>query len=203
MEGFEGKTALITGAAGGIGALNVPEALVESGCRVVLHDVPRRRRTGRKRRARSHEDLARGARSSPPAISATSRASNGRAKRSPPSSTVLTSSSTTRPSIRAPIEAYSLEEFLAVHTIHADAAAFVLCQTFAPYMRRKGGGGIVNVMSVILSGGWAEKVPYAMWKGALLGLTRLLARESVRKYPGQCGEPGGHSDRARAQALRR
>jgi 3-oxoacyl-[acyl-carrier protein] reductase len=32
-------------------------------------------------------------------------------------------------------------------------------------------------MSVILSGGWPEKVPYAMSKGALLGLTRSLARE--------------------------
>src|SRR5262249_40580473 len=28
-----------------------------------------------------------------------------------------------------------------------------------------------------LSGGWADKVPYAMSKGALLGLTRSLARE--------------------------
>ncbi len=44
-------------------------------------------------------------------------------------------------------------------------------------MKRKGGGGIVNLMSVILSGGWSEKVPYAMSKGALLGLTRSLARE--------------------------
>jgi NAD(P)-dependent dehydrogenase (short-subunit alcohol dehydrogenase family) len=76
----------------------------------------------------------------------------------------------------APIEAYSIEEFLAVQTINAHAA-FILCQTLAPHMKRKGGGSIVNVMSVILSGGRAEKVPYAMSKGALLGLTRSLARE--------------------------
>ena len=76
----------------------------------------------------------------------------------------------------APIEAYSLDEFLAVQTINAHAA-FVLCQTLAPHMKRKGAGAIVSVMSVVLSGGWAEKVPYAMSKGALLGLTRSLARE--------------------------
>jgi NAD(P)-dependent dehydrogenase (short-subunit alcohol dehydrogenase family) len=76
----------------------------------------------------------------------------------------------------APIEAYSIEEFLAVQTINAHAA-FVLCQTLAPRMKRKSAGAIVNVMSVVLSGGWAEKVPCAMSKGALLGLTRSLPRE--------------------------
>ena len=75
-----------------------------------------------------------------------------------------------------PIEAYSIEDFLAVQTINAHAA-FVLCQTLAPHMKRKGGGAIVSVMSVVLSGGWPDKVPYAMSKGALLGLTRSLARE--------------------------
>ena len=94
----------------------------------------------------------------------------------------------------APIEAYSIDEFLAVQTINAHAA-FVLCQTLAPHMKRKGAGAIVNVMSVILSGGWADKVPYAMSKGALLGLTRSLARElGAAQYPRQCGEPGRHSD---------
>jgi 3-oxoacyl-[acyl-carrier protein] reductase len=57
----------------------------------------------------------------------------------------------------APIEAYSIEEFLTVQTINAHAA-FVLCQTLAPYMKRKRAGAIVSVMSVVLSGGWPEKV---------------------------------------------
>jgi NAD(P)-dependent dehydrogenase (short-subunit alcohol dehydrogenase family) len=39
MDGFQGKTALVTGGAGGIGSM-VCEALLESGCRVVLHDLP-------------------------------------------------------------------------------------------------------------------------------------------------------------------
>jgi len=39
MDGFQGKTALVTGAAGGIGSM-VCEALIESGRRAVLHDLP-------------------------------------------------------------------------------------------------------------------------------------------------------------------
>ena len=44
-------------------------------------------------------------------------------------------------------------------------------------MKRKGGGAIVNITSQTLAGGMADKVPYVMAKGALLGLTRALARE--------------------------
>ena len=39
LEGLEGKTALITGGAGGIG-LSLCEAMLESGARVFLHDLP-------------------------------------------------------------------------------------------------------------------------------------------------------------------
>lgn len=56
-------------------------------------------------------------------------------------------------------------------------AAFLLCREILPSMRRLGGGAIVNVSSIILSGGWEGRVPYAMAKGSLLGLTRALARE--------------------------
>lgn len=174
MDGFEGKTALVTGGAGGIGSM-VCAALLESGCRVVLHDLP----------ASDGEAKAR---------ALGERFGDGRAIFAPgdlidlprlkhESETLaaavdgfdfLVNNAAIDPV--APIEAYSIEEFLAVQTINAHAA-FILCQTLTPHMKRKGGGAIVNIMSVILSGGWSEKVPYAMSKGALLGLTRSAARE--------------------------
>jgi len=174
MDGFEGRTALVTGGAGGIGSI-VCEALIESGCRVVMHDLPISegaakaralcRRFGEGRAIFAPGDL----RDLP------------RLKRDSETLAAgldgfdfLVNNAAVDPV--APIEAYSIEEFLAVQTINAHAA-FILCQTIAPHMKRKGGGAIVNVMSVILSGGWPEKVPYAMSKGALLGLTRSLARE--------------------------
>ena len=174
LEGLEGKTALVTGGAGGIG-LTICEALLESGGRVFLHDLP-------------ISDGALDARS------LCQRFGDGRAifvagdlndlaalKRESAALAAevdgfdfLVNNAAIDPV--APIEAYSIADFLAVQTINAHAA-FVLCQTLAPHMKRKGTGAIVNVMSVVLSGGWAEKVPYAMSKGALLGLTRSLARE--------------------------
>jgi NAD(P)-dependent dehydrogenase (short-subunit alcohol dehydrogenase family) len=39
MERLEGKTAFITGGAGGIGSI-IGEALLENGARVFLHDLP-------------------------------------------------------------------------------------------------------------------------------------------------------------------
>jgi len=174
MEGLENKTALVTGGAGGIGS-TLGEAFLESGGRVFLLDLP------------SSDGAAK-------ARSLCQRFGDGRATFVPGDLTDLAGLKRDSEALAAevdgfdflvnnaaidpegPIEAYSLDEFLAVQTINAHAA-FVLCQTLAPHMKRRGGGAIVSVMSVVLSGGWPEKVPYAMSKGALLGLTRSLARE--------------------------
>ena len=56
-------------------------------------------------------------------------------------------------------------------------AAFALTQAVAPGMKRKQAGSIVNFCSVTLSGEWDGYVPYVASKGAMLGLTRSLARE--------------------------
>src|SRR5690625_2393648 len=55
--------------------------------------------------------------------------------------------------------------------------AFLLSRELIQSMKKLGGGSIVNILSIILSGGWENRVPYSMSKGSLLGLTRALARE--------------------------
>jgi NAD(P)-dependent dehydrogenase (short-subunit alcohol dehydrogenase family) len=75
-----------------------------------------------------------------------------------------------------PIADYTIEEYERIQRINAHAA-FVLTQAVVPSMRRRGGGAIVNVCSVTLGGHWADFVPYVTSKGALLGMTRSLARE--------------------------
>jgi 3-oxoacyl-[acyl-carrier protein] reductase len=174
MDGFEGKTALVTGGAGGIGSM-VCAALIESGCRTVLHDLPTSDGAA-KARALSQRFGEGRAIFAPGDLGDLPRLKRDAEKLAAALDgfDFLVNNAAIDPV--APIEAYSIEEFLAVQTINAHAA-FILCQTLAPHMKRKGGGAIVNVMSVILSGGWPEKVPYAMSKGALLGLTRSLARE--------------------------
>ncbi|HJQ83383.1 MAG TPA: SDR family oxidoreductase, partial [Candidatus Binatia bacterium] len=75
-----------------------------------------------------------------------------------------------------PIAEYGLDEYEAIQRVNAHAA-FVLAQALAPSMARRGGGAIVNVCSITLGGEWADFVPYVASKGALLGMTRALARE--------------------------
>jgi 3-oxoacyl-[acyl-carrier protein] reductase len=174
MEGLEGKTTLVTGGAGGIG-LTICEALLESGCRVFLHDLPSsegasKARSLCQRFGEGRVIFVAGDLNDLPALKRESE----RLAAEVDGFDFLVNNAAIDPV--APIEAYSIEDFLAVQTINAHAA-FILCQTLAPHMKRKGGGAIVSVMSVVLSGGWPEKVPYAMSKGALLGLTRSLARE--------------------------
>ncbi|HEX2884834.1 SDR family oxidoreductase [Vineibacter terrae] len=57
------------------------------------------------------------------------------------------------------------------------SAAFVLAQAVAPAMKAKGYGKIINFCSITLNGRWDGYVPYVASKGAMLGLTKALARE--------------------------
>ena len=75
-----------------------------------------------------------------------------------------------------PIADYTLEEYERIQRVNAHAA-FALVQALAPAMRARRGGAVVNVCSITLGGEWANFVPYVASKGALLGMTRALARE--------------------------
>jgi NAD(P)-dependent dehydrogenase (short-subunit alcohol dehydrogenase family) len=52
-----------------------------------------------------------------------------------------------------------------------------VCQAVLPGMREAGYGRIVNIASITFFGGWDLLAPYVTSKGALVGLTRALARE--------------------------
>jgi NAD(P)-dependent dehydrogenase (short-subunit alcohol dehydrogenase family) len=174
MKEFENKTALVTGGAGGIGSA-ICEALLEAGCRVLLHDLPTS--TGAAKAKAFCDRFGAGLASFKPGdlgdLPALKRESEALVAATSGFDFLINNAAVDPV---APIESYSLDEFLAIQTINAHAA-FVLCQALAPSMKRKGSGAIVNIMSITLSGGWSEKVPYVMSKGALLGLTRSLARE--------------------------
>lgn len=75
-----------------------------------------------------------------------------------------------------PFEDYTIEDHQAVQRVNVDAA-IVAVQEALPAMRAKGGGRIVNISSITLSGEWANLSPYVASKGALIGLTRAWARE--------------------------
>jgi len=78
--------------------------------------------------------------------------------------------------INRPFEAFSLEEYEDQIRVNS-SAAFALARAVAPLMKRKGYGKIINLCSITLNGRWEGYVPYVTSKGAMLGLTKTLARE--------------------------
>jgi 3-oxoacyl-[acyl-carrier protein] reductase len=171
---MEGRAVLITGGAGGLGSA-MARRLRAAGARVVIHDVN-----------------AEGGRAVAGALNAEGTgapvrfvegdladlaAARGRAlglDREVNGFYGLVNNAAVVP--LKPIADYTLEEYERIQRINSHAA-FALVQALAPSMRARGGGAVVNICSITLGGEWANFVPYVASKGALLGMTRALARE--------------------------
>lgn len=78
--------------------------------------------------------------------------------------------------INKPHEDFSLEEYEDQIRVNS-SAAFALTRAASPHMKAQRYGRIVNLTSVTLVGQWDGYVPYVASKGAILGLTKGLARE--------------------------
>jgi NAD(P)-dependent dehydrogenase (short-subunit alcohol dehydrogenase family) len=78
--------------------------------------------------------------------------------------------------INRPYEQFSLEEYEDQIRVNS-SAAYPLVSVCAPENKQKGKGRIINFTSVTLNGEVEGYVPYVASKGALLGLTKSLARE--------------------------
>lgn len=78
--------------------------------------------------------------------------------------------------VNQPFESFTVDAFEAQMRVNA-GAGFVLAQAAAVGMKAKGRGAIINMCSVTLGGDWEGYAPYVASKGALLGLTKALARE--------------------------
>lgn len=78
--------------------------------------------------------------------------------------------------ITKPHEEFSLEEY--EDQIRANSSAtFALTRATTAHMKGWGWGRIVNLTSATLVGQWDGYVPFVASKGAMLGLTKGLARE--------------------------
>ena len=75
-----------------------------------------------------------------------------------------------------PIDGYELAEWQKTQDVNATSAV-ALAQAVVPSMKKKGWGQIVQICSVTLNGGWSDFTAYVASKGTLLGFTRSLARE--------------------------
>jgi 3-oxoacyl-[acyl-carrier protein] reductase len=75
-----------------------------------------------------------------------------------------------------PIDGYDLGEWHKTQDVNATSAV-ALAQAVVPSMKKKGWGQIVQICSVTLNGGWTDFTAYVSSKGTLLAFTRSLARE--------------------------
>ena len=78
--------------------------------------------------------------------------------------------------INRPFEDFSLEDYEDQIRVNS-SAVFALARAVAPQMKLRGYGKIINFCSLVLNGRWDGYVPYVASKGAVLGLTKSLARE--------------------------
>jgi 3-oxoacyl-[acyl-carrier protein] reductase len=175
---FAGMTVVITGAAGGLGSA-MAAGFAAEGARVAIVDLPASRGAAVAERI-SGSGTAGSAFFVPCDLADLESAGEvvaGIAARD--GAGVLVNNAAVYPS--RPVGEFSIAQWQHVQRVNVDAA-FVCAQAVLPAMRAAGGGRIVNISSITFFGGLARLVPYVTSKGALVGLTRALARE--------CGEDG-------------
>jgi 3-oxoacyl-[acyl-carrier protein] reductase len=176
---FAGKTIVVTGAAGGLGSV-MAAAFAAEGGNVAVVDLPGS--PGAAVAAEINEaghaggaffaecdlaDLPRAA-----AVMTGIAAEHGGVD-------VLVNNAAVYPS--KAVSGYTIEQWQRVQRTNVDAA-FVCAQAVLPAMRAAGSGRIVNISSITFFGILPRIAPYVTSKGALIGLTRALARE--------CGQDG-------------
>jgi NAD(P)-dependent dehydrogenase (short-subunit alcohol dehydrogenase family) len=169
MSVLSGKTVLLTGALGSLGRAQA-EMLGKAGARLFLLDRP-------------GHDAADGFTATIPGatyighdladLAATQKRIETLVSESGPIDILINNAALI---INRPFEEFSLEEYEEQLRVNA-AAAFALTRAVAPGMKAMRYGKIVNFCSITLNGRWDGYVPYVASKGALLGLTKSLARE--------------------------
>ena len=169
-----GRVALVTGAAGGLGSATAA-ALARGGARVLVLDLPAS--PGDRVVAEIEKEAGTGAARFVPADLADLDATRGFVAGLAAEYggiDILVNNAAIYP--RKPFDEYTTQEWQQVQRINADAA-FVCAQAVVPGMRSTGVGRIINIASITFFGGFELLAAYVTSKGALVGLTRALARE--------------------------
>ena len=162
MFTVEGKTAVVTGGAKGIGAATA-RTLEDAGARVVIFDLD------------AADDLAFGGVSIDVTNEQAVKLAFSQVAEQFGGVDILVNNAGRV--ARKPATELPAEEWQAV--IDVNLTATFLCSRLAhPYMKRRGGGAIVNVASIMgLSGGLFPNASYQAAKGGVVNLTRALALE--------------------------
>ena len=170
---FTGKTVLLTGGAGGLGA-ETAIAFADAGAKVIAVDIRDDRGGALQSRA---EELGRGAviyEKVDLSDQAHLKAELDRILSEHGTVDILINNAAIYPA--KPFEEFAVDDHRTVQAVNVDA--HIQCTlSLLPGMRERGWGRIINVASITVYGGWDKLSPYVASKGALIGLTRAWARE--------------------------
>ena len=157
---LEGKVAVVTGGARGIGRA-IADGLAAEGARVVVTDLEPPQ-DGIRADVSSEEDVA--------AMVEQTVERHGHID-------ILVNNAGLYASLAMrPFEQIPLEEWRQVMDVNV-ASMFLCCRAVVPVMREQGGGKIVNISSGTPFRGVPFLLHYVTSKGAIVALTRALARE--------------------------
>ncbi|MFE6820883.1 SDR family NAD(P)-dependent oxidoreductase [Streptomyces sp. NPDC057690] len=172
-----GRSALVTGAAGGIGAA-VARALAAAGAPVLVTDVDPAAAAAVAERITADGGKADGValdvRDRDAAGEAAARAaalSDGRLH------VLVNNAGVTAPAMFADIDEDSFQKVLDIHLL----GAFHCTQAALPYLATDGTGRIINVTSAAGLTGTLGQVNYSAAKAGVIGMTKSLARELARR----------------------
>ncbi|GGA97037.1 SDR family NAD(P)-dependent oxidoreductase [Allosediminivita pacifica] len=167
---FDGKTALVTGGASGIGAAIVKE-LAESGATVVVQDL-REEPAAAKAQEIGHGALSVGGDISKPED--VEAMVNFAVEQTGGLHLLVNNAGIGGP--QAPTGEYPLDGWHQVININLNGVFYGMRHAI-PVMRKAGGGAIVNVASILGSVGIAGSSAYVTAKHGILGLTKSAALE--------------------------
>jgi NAD(P)-dependent dehydrogenase (short-subunit alcohol dehydrogenase family) len=171
MQRLEGKNVLLTGGAGGIGRF-LAQGMVREGASVAIVDL----QDAREALAFINSDKVRFDQcdlSNGEAI----RDVVARIEKEMGACDVLVHCAAHQP--RRPFEQIPFDDWRMTLSVNLDAL-FHLCQAVLPGMRAKGWGRIVSFTSTTFNEGTPEHTDYVASKAALIGATRVLAKELGR-----------------------
>ena len=160
-----GRTALVTGAAGGIGRA-LADQFAEAGARLVLWDLDRAMFGPVGGAVTDGVDVT---------DYAAVEAGRDRALGSLGRIDILVNNAGVMGPTE-PLESYGLRDWRRVMAVNLDGV-FHCCRAFAPAMRRQGWGRIVNVASLAGKEGTPNAGPYSAAKAGVIALTKALGKE--------------------------
>ena len=166
---MQGKVAIVTGAAQGIGRA-IAEGLADAGARIVVADLQ-----GAEEAASSFADGI-GITADVADENDVQRLVDDVVERCGTVDILVNNAGVYASLEMRPFEQIPLEEWRKVMDVNV-ASMFLMCRAVVPVMRARGGGKIVNISSGTPFRGVPFLLHYVTSKGAIVALTRALAKE--------------------------